>query len=190
MDRYLVELLDRRGRRAGAREAVVAQLGQRVGSGTRQGPDGHPALRRGPGRREHVGTRPRGGERDEHVSPAAVGAHLAGEALLVAVVVCDRGEARRVAVEADRAERLALALVASDELRGEVLRLGGAAAVAHREQAATLEQAGSQALPPPGEPLELSLEPAERVVQRGEVLGGGGRQHEARDRAGAWSRAH
>ena len=57
--------------------------------------------------REQVAARAGGGQQQEHVAGAAVGADLPGEHLLEAVVVADRGERGRVAVQADRAERAA-----------------------------------------------------------------------------------
>src|SRR5439155_13356988 len=59
---------------------------------------------------------------------------LPGEHLLISVVVADRGHDTRIGGERHRSERAPLALEPSDELRDEMLRVRGAAAVAKREQ--------------------------------------------------------
>src|SRR3989454_7196649 len=75
-----------------------------------------------------------GGDGERDVAPGAERAHLAREHLVVAVVVGDGGERRAVGGERDGGQRPPLALEPPDELRREVLRVGGAAAVAEEEE--------------------------------------------------------
>src|SRR5690606_38142681 len=75
-------------------------------------------------------------DRDEDVAFASERAHLAREHLLEGVVVGDRGEDRRIGGERDRGELGPLALVAADELGGQMLAVGGRSAVAADEDLA------------------------------------------------------
>ena len=67
--------------------------------------------------------------------------HLLREHFLVAVVVGDRGQRRGIGRQRDAGERLALALVAAGELRRKMLRIGGGAPVAARQDAPVALQA-------------------------------------------------
>ena len=82
-------------------------------------------------------------------------------------------------MEGDRAERPALGLVAADQLRGQVLRLCGAAAVPAGEQAPALEQAPCQLRAPAVQALGLELERIGGGAQGGEVLARGRDELEA-----------
>src|SRR5439155_15229400 len=75
-----------------------------------------------------------GGDGERDVAPGAERAHLAREHLIVAVVVGDGGGRRAAGGERDGGQRPPLALEPADELRREVLRVGGAAAVAEEEK--------------------------------------------------------
>ena len=66
--------------------------------------------------------------------------HLSGEHLVAPVVVEDRGQARRLSVERDRRQRTPLRQEPADQLGGEVLRLGCAAAVAGREHPSAIRE--------------------------------------------------
>lgn len=84
-------------------------------------------------------------ERDDEVAGLGEAGDLAGEDVVVAVVVADAGEERAVAVERDGRERAAILLVAADEFGGEMLGLGRAAAVAaDKEFVAALEAGENQ----------------------------------------------
>ena len=94
---------------------------------------------------EHVARIAAGRDGEQHVAAAPERAHLLGEHLLVGVVVGDRGEGRAVGGERHRGERRALDLEAVEELGGEMLRVGGRAAVAAGEHlAAPLEGFGEE----------------------------------------------
>ena len=74
-----------------------------------------------------------------------MGAHLAREDLIVSVIVADRGKRRRVAVQRQRGERLAVAEEPSRQLGGDVLRVGGRASVAaHEQRRAARHRAGDE----------------------------------------------
>ena len=79
---------------------------------------------------------------DEDVALPPQAAHLAREDFVVGVVVRHRGEDGRVGGERDRGERLAFAFEATDELGGEMLAVGGGAAVAADEDLAAAREAG------------------------------------------------
>src|SRR5213078_5230259 len=85
-------------------------------------------------RAQHARGAAAGGDGERDVAPDAERAHLAREHLVVAVVVGDGGERRGVGGERDGSQRLPFALEPPDELRREVLRVGGAAAVAEEEE--------------------------------------------------------
>ena len=103
--------------------------------------DAHLALVRGLDRRDDVGRVAGRRDREQHVALGAERAHLLREHLLERVVVGDRGQDRRVGGERDRRQLRALALEAADHLGGEMLRVGGGAAVAAGEDLAVGEQA-------------------------------------------------
>ena len=92
------------------------------------------------------GERPEVEIADEHVALAAERANLPLEHLLEAVVVADRGQRRGVGGERDRGQRRAVVDEASDEFRGDVLGVGGAAAVAGEQHLAAALQRGRDAL--------------------------------------------
>src|SRR6185312_12788139 len=93
-------------------------------------------LARGGERADDVGRAPARREADRDVARTHEGAHLTLEHVVERVVVADAGEQRPVRAERLRRQRPPLALEAADELLGEVLRVGCAAPVPEREQAA------------------------------------------------------
>ncbi len=95
-----------------------------------EGDDAGLALMRGFDGADHVGGVARGGNRQQQVARPHQGLHLLGKDLLVAVVVGDRGERRGVGGQGDAGQARALALVAAGQFGGEVLGVGGGAAVA------------------------------------------------------------
>src|SRR6185312_5489412 len=136
-----------------ARDAdrVVAQPGEGVGAGPGERPHLRAARPGGLRRGEQVGAAAAGGQQDQHVAGAGVRADLPGVHLPEPVVVADRGERRRVGVQGDRGQRTAFALEAAHELRGEVLRLGRAPAVARDEQPVAVGEPVGQRAAPAGE---------------------------------------
>src|SRR5581483_4557187 len=129
----------------------------------------HAEVTRGADRGEHVGAAPGRAQRDEHVTRPPVRAHRARDRLLDAVVVRDRGERGRLGVDRDRAQRLALAAVAADELTRQVLRLRGAPAVADREQTTAGDEHAGERAAPTVEAVEVADERVQRAHERGEV---------------------
>ncbi len=91
------------------------------------------------------GERPEVEIADEHVALVSQRAKLAREHLLEAVVVADRGQRRGVGGERDGGERRAVVDEAADQLGGDVLGVGGAAAVAGEQDLAAILQAGGDA---------------------------------------------
>src|SRR2546425_392816 len=114
-------------RDVGERLQLAARLAQ-------ERDDGHVARLRRLRRADHVGTLAAGRVQRQHVARAGERLDLAREHLVEAQVVGARGEEGRVGREGDGAERGAVRLVAHDVLGGEVLRVGGAAAVAREKQ--------------------------------------------------------
>jgi hypothetical protein len=155
-----------------ARDAhrVVAQPGERVGAGPGERPHLRVAtpgrLRRG----EQVVAAAAGGQQDQHVTGAGVGADLAGEDVPEAVVVADRGHGGRVGVQRDRGQRTAFALEAAHELGGEVLRLGRAPAVARDEQLVAAGEPVGQRAAPPGERVACGAQCGQRRGEPVDVL--------------------
>ena len=82
--------------------------------------------------------------RQQDVAGRAERLDLLGEDHLVAVVVADGGEDRGVDGQRDRRQAGPLALEAADELRGEMLGVGGRAAVAAGEHLAAAGDAADQ----------------------------------------------
>jgi hypothetical protein len=99
-----------------------------------------------------------------------VGADLPREHLVGPVVVEDGGGGRGVGVQGDGGQRSAILPKASDELAGQVLRLGGAAPVAAGQQpAAASVQVAELVGPLPHHRHDVG-EPAGRARQGGEVV--------------------
>ena len=165
--------------RAGTHSASSRRVGQRVRRGAGERPDRHPAVVGRVDGGQDVRARPRRAQGEQDVARAPVGAHLAGERLLGAVVVGDRRQRGGVAVQADRAERAALGDEPSHQLGREVLRLRGAAAVAGGEHAAALLQALAQVAAPALQSPGLGPQRVERLAERAEVLVGPRRAGEA-----------
>src|SRR3989454_8418229 len=130
-----VRLLDaRRVRARGHAQAEIDQAGERpaVAAGEADGLDAE--LPAHLDRAQYARGAAAGGDGERDVAPGAERAHLAREHLVVAVVVGDGGERRGVGGECDGGQRPPLALEPPDELRREVLRVGGATAVAEEEK--------------------------------------------------------
>ena len=89
----------------------------------------------------------RRGDADEHVTGSAKAFHLPRKHLPVAVVVAHRRQDRGIRGQCYRRKSLTLDFEAADDLRGKVLGITGAAAVAADEQLAARQQAGEQRLP-------------------------------------------
>ena len=122
----VAERLHRRARSAGEADGDEAEFARRLQ------------------RRENVGRASRGRHADEHVALAAEPAHLALEHLLEAVVVADGGERGGVGGKRKGRERRAVEAEAADQLGGDVLRVGGAAAIAgEHDLAAGAQRAGN-----------------------------------------------
>src|SRR5690606_31796303 len=132
--RSQVALLDRGGGGGGDAQRVVTERGERVRGRSRQTPHGQPERAPTRGGAQDVRAGAGGGQQDEDVAGPAVSLDLAGEHLLRAVVVDDRAQAGGLGAQRDRREGATVVEEAADQLGGEVLCLGGAAAVARGEQ--------------------------------------------------------
>ena len=86
----------------------------------------------------------------QDVARPRVGADLPRVHLREAVVVADGAEAGRVGVQRDRRQRAPVAVEPADQLRGEVLRLRGAAPVARGEQPVAGHQPAARGPRPSG----------------------------------------
>ena len=122
-----------------------ARIGDRldlaaVAAGERRGGDAHAARRLQ--RRDDVGRLAGGGDADGEVAAPADRLDLPREKLLEAEIVADRGERRRVGGQRDRGDRRAVLDVADGQLGREVLRIGGAAAIAEEQDLAAALEAG------------------------------------------------
>ena len=117
-----------------------------------------------------------GREQDEDVAGAAVGLDLTREQLLGRVVVRDRRERRGLGGETDRRERRPLVPVSADQLGGQVLRLGRAAAVPGGEEPAAIgEDVGQRDAPGVGHPQDRA-HPVDGAPQPAQVLVPDGRR--------------
>ena len=148
---------------------------RRAGSGRRPVSAQHrsPASRPARAAASRLRAAPAGGQQQQHVVAAAVGADLAGEDLLVAVVVADRGQRRGLGAQRDRRQRLPVVAQLADQFGGEVLGLGGAAAVAGDQQPAAGGQRRGQLRAPAGQPPAA---PPVRQQRGGQVRPGGRRR--------------
>jgi hypothetical protein len=115
-----------------------------------------------------------------------VGGDLTRVDLLGAVVVQDGGQGRGLGVQGDGRERRTVVPVATDQLRREVLRLRGTAAVARDEQPVPAAQPIGQ-LPAPSlrGPRQLGAAGGQGRDQRVDVGGAGGHAHGPRRGHGA-----
>ena len=80
------------------------------------------------------GERARGGKRQQHVAALAEARDLAREHLFEAVIVGDRRQCRGVGGQRDRGVAGTVLLVAADDLGGDMLGVGGAAAIADDQE--------------------------------------------------------
>ena len=125
----------RRGDQAGLRQVLEAAA---IPAGEGGGRD---AQRLGPLQgAQDVGTVAGGADADHQIARPAQGLDLTGEDLLEAIVVADGGEGGAVRGQGDGGEAGALALEASNQFRGQMLTIGGAAAVAEPEDPPTARQ--------------------------------------------------
>jgi len=88
----------------------------------------------------HVGAVARGRDADGDIAGCAKRLDLAGKDGFEAVIVADRGESGGIGGEGDRGHTAALTAKASDELGGEMLRVGGTSAVAEPEDFSAVAQ--------------------------------------------------
>ena len=114
------------------------------------------------GRCHDVATRARRRHRHQDVAGPAVRLDLSSEHLFRAVIVEDRGERRRLAVQRNRGERASLAVIPPDDLGGQMLGLGGAPTVPDSKQPPAVEQPFGE----PGAPAVGRRELRREAVQR------------------------
>src|SRR2546430_2139820 len=130
-----VTLLDARGGPGRNAQTEIAQSAHLAAVGTRQSDDRHSFVARGLDRLQHVLAVAARRQRHENIALAAVGTDFTREHLVVAIVVADRGQRRRIRVKGQGRERFGVAEESSGELGDDVLRIGCRAAVAAHEQA-------------------------------------------------------
>jgi hypothetical protein len=160
-----VQLLNDLALRRRAAQHLVAGVADRARAGAGHRPRAQAALPGGLDRGQQVGAAAAGGQHDQHVAGAAVRAHLAGEDLLEAVVVADRGERRGVRRQGDRGQRDPVVAQLAGQLGGQMLGLGGAPAVAGHQHPAAGEEVGAQLGAPAG---QAGSDAAVGVERRGE----------------------
>ena len=85
-------------------------------------------------RRQNVRRTAGGRQRQQHVAAPAEALDLAREHLLEAVIVGDRGQRRGVGGQRDRGVAGPILLVAADDFGGDMLGVGGAAAIADDQE--------------------------------------------------------
>ena len=93
-----------------------------------------PRVPRGAQRRQNVRRSTRGGQRQQHVPLPAETCDLSREHLFEAVIIGDRRQRRGVGGQRDRRVSRPLLLVAADDFGGDMLGVGGAAAIADDQQ--------------------------------------------------------
>lgn len=148
----------------------------------RHRPGAQAAVPRRAGGPQQVRAAARRRQRDEHVARAPVGGDLAGEHLVVAVVVAYGRQARGLGGERQGGERGTLAVEAPDQLAGQVLGERGAAAVAGHEQAGAALEPPPQRRAPGREAAQLAPEGVEAPLRGGQVVAE--RRHHGRAHAG------
>ena len=141
-----VDLLDEGGDHRGRAQQQVAMLrrgaARRGGEALRAGEAerDHAALARRPQRQHDVRRAAGGGDAEQHVAGAAERMHLPLEHMDKAVIVADGGQRRTVGGQGDGGQRGAVVVHARDEFGGDVLGVGGAAAIAGDQQLAAAAQ--------------------------------------------------
>ena len=95
---------------------------------------GKPALTRAAQRRQNIRRTARGGQRQQHVAAAAETFDLPREHLLEPVVIRYRRQRRSVGGQRDRRVGRPVLLVAADDFGGDMLGVGGAAAIADDQE--------------------------------------------------------
>ena len=118
---------------------------------------------------DDVGRPARGRDAHRDVTRAAVGLDLPAKHRLVAHVVADRRDHRRIRGEGDGRERGPVAPEAAHQLAREVLRVGGRSAVAEGEDPAAAAEAFRHAPTRRDEQARVGLEEA---LLEGDALGG------------------
>ena len=94
--------------------------------------------------REDVAAVAAGGDGDQQVARARQRLDLAGEHPFIAEVVADGGERRGIGGQGDGGQGAAIGLETADHFGGDVLRVGGAAAIAAEKDAIAVAQAGDE----------------------------------------------
>ena len=129
-----MDLLDHRRVVAGRDQQMIAQRAQILALGAGEADGDKPALARGAERRQNVRRFAGRGQRQQHVAALAQALDLPREHLLETVVVGDRGQRRGVGGQRNRRITGTILLVAADDFGGDVLGVGGAAAIADDQQ--------------------------------------------------------
>ena len=129
-----MDLLDHRRVVAGRDQQMIAQRAQILALGAGEADGDKPALARKAKRRQNIRRFAGGGQRHQHVAALAEPFDLPREHLLETVIVGDRGQRRGVGGQRKRRVTGPVLLVAADDFGGDVLGVGGAAAIADDQQ--------------------------------------------------------
>src|SRR5205823_479972 len=90
----------------------------------------HPDVARGLESLQYIRRVPAGADADRDIAGTPKGTHLPGEDFREVIIIGDAGELRLIGGEGNGSERMSIATVAADKLRGHVGGIHGAAAVA------------------------------------------------------------
>src|SRR5262245_34013328 len=131
-----VAFLDARGRARGNWQPEIAEVPHLAAIGAGEPDHDHPLVSGSLDCAKHVATVAACRKCEEHVAFTPVSPDLTREDLVVPIVVADRGKRRRVAMQGQRAQRLAVAEKSSSELGRNMLGVGGRAAIATYQQRA------------------------------------------------------
>ena len=116
-------------------KAVVAQrLHGAAGEASGQADRNQPGLARRLERSDDVGRAPRGGDCDEDVAGPSQPPDLPFEGTLEAIIIADRGNNGAVGGQRDSRQRMAVKIQPRQEFAGDMLRVGGAAAISRDQQ--------------------------------------------------------
>src|SRR5262249_42528892 len=135
MRRNNMDLLNEGGVDCWRREAVVAErLHDAVRGVSGEADRRKPALARGLQSRNHIRRPARRRNRDEYIARSSQSAHMPFKGAIKSIIVADRGEDRTVGRERDGWQRIAVKIQPRQQFTGNVLSVGGAAAIAGDQQ--------------------------------------------------------
>ena len=129
-----MDLLDHRGVVAGRDQQMIAERAQCFALAAGEADGDKSAFARAAQRRQDVRRPSGGGQRQQHVAALAEPCDLSREHLFEAVIIGDRRQRRGVGGQRDRGVSRPVLLVAADDFGGDMLGVGGAAAIADDQE--------------------------------------------------------